>query len=616
MLFSRRPRSRGRARAGHARTFVENLESRRLLSAAVWTGSGTDNNFSDANNWQGDVAPTAGQAVQFPAGIGKTAVVVDSNVTLGNIEFDAAYTLSSANTITLNGNISATSGASSISTPIALEANTVITVNVGAVLTVSGAISGAGFGISTGGAGVLDLSAPAESYTGSTVVNGGDLTDTANLASAVTLTSGSVYNASASIPSLSASGASIGAFSGSAAGTLTVANGFSLAAGSQDTFNAEIGGPGASSNVTVNAGQIALNNAVLQTSLLNTYSPAAGDVITLISNNTNNAISGTFQNLPEGASVNVGGDSFTISYVGGAGHDVTLTASSIGTAITVLSNRPAIYEGESVTLSALVSGANDSTPSSGSVTFYDNFLPLSPSDVTISSNGTASISTSNLTVGTNIITAQFSGGDVFGSSTSASTTVNVRQGRPPIVELTTASVTTHGVSVGASVTAVDTQVGSSVSSHRDLTYSWSVLHEPAGAKAPIFSANNNALASSVVIHFGKDGGYLFQCKVTNPEGNSAYTTVKALVIQKARNVRLVPANALVVAHHTEQYTATALDQFGHPMRALQNIAYFVESGGGSIDQTGLYLAGGTPGSVTIEATDQSLVATVDAEIID
>ena len=51
-----------------------------------------------------------------------------------------------------------------------------------------------------------------------------------------------------------------------------------------------------------------------------------GDTFTIIDNKTTYPISGTFKDLPEGAEITVGGATFKISYVGGDGNDIVLTA--------------------------------------------------------------------------------------------------------------------------------------------------------------------------------------------------------------------------------------------------------------------------------------------------
>lgn len=74
-------------------------------------------------------------------------------------------------------------------------------------------------------------------------------------------------------------------------------------------------------NVT---GSVSLGNASLDI-----YSEAAvpiGAVLTIIDNDGPNPVTGTFAGLPEGASASAEGQPFRISYAGGDGNDVTLTA--------------------------------------------------------------------------------------------------------------------------------------------------------------------------------------------------------------------------------------------------------------------------------------------------
>jgi autotransporter-associated beta strand protein len=53
--------------------------------------------------------------------------------------------------------------------------------------------------------------------------------------------------------------------------------------------------------------------------------PSLGTVITVISNTSATPISGTFSNLPDGSTINVGGRNCQVSYSGGDGNDLTLT---------------------------------------------------------------------------------------------------------------------------------------------------------------------------------------------------------------------------------------------------------------------------------------------------
>ena len=70
-------------------------------------------------------------------------------------------------------------------------------------------------------------------------------------------------------------------------------------------------------------GSVVLNSAALFLSAAQTLQ--AGQVFTIVNNTGSGIVSGTFGNLPEGASVSANGVTFKISYVGGTGNDVTLT---------------------------------------------------------------------------------------------------------------------------------------------------------------------------------------------------------------------------------------------------------------------------------------------------
>lgn len=75
------------------------------------------------------------------------------------------------------------------------------------------------------------------------------------------------------------------------------------------------------------SGDVALGNGTLRVILLDGFIPQQGKSFIIISNEGVGAIQGIFAGLPEGAAVEVDGTPrFTISYVGGDGNDVVLTA--------------------------------------------------------------------------------------------------------------------------------------------------------------------------------------------------------------------------------------------------------------------------------------------------
>ncbi|MEZ6034094.1 MAG: hypothetical protein R3C17_13450 [Planctomycetaceae bacterium] len=97
------------------------------------------------------------------------------------------------------------------------------------------------------------------------------------------------------------------------------------------TFKAEVRGklPGSDHDQLVVHGAADLGGAALDVSgaIVGT---SPGDVIVLINlANSGSSVSGTFAGLPEGSQVLLNGQNFSISYAGGDGNDVTLTATAV-----------------------------------------------------------------------------------------------------------------------------------------------------------------------------------------------------------------------------------------------------------------------------------------------
>ncbi len=101
------------------------------------------------------------------------------------------------------------------------------------------------------------------------------------------------------------------------------------------TFESELGGttPGNGStnhdqlNVT---GTVDLGSATtLSVTHWNNFRPALNNQFVIINNDGTDAVTGTFQGLAQGATLTVDGVTYTISYTGGTGNDVVLTATSV-----------------------------------------------------------------------------------------------------------------------------------------------------------------------------------------------------------------------------------------------------------------------------------------------
>ncbi len=98
-----------------------------------------------------------------------------------------------------------------------------------------------------------------------------------------------------------------------------------LSLNSAATFRAQLNGTNAGfycSEQSV-AGTVSLGNATLAATL--GFNSAVSNKFTIIENDANDPVVGTFKNLPEGATLVISGAQFQISYQGGDGNDVVLT---------------------------------------------------------------------------------------------------------------------------------------------------------------------------------------------------------------------------------------------------------------------------------------------------
>jgi hypothetical protein len=117
-----------------------------------------------------------------------------------------------------------------------------------------------------------------------------------------------------------------------------------------------------------------------------------------------------------------------------------------------------------------------------------------------------------------------------------------------------------------------------------VTFRWSAVAVPPGAKAPSLSA---AVAWTTGATFFQAGTYTFQVAVTNAAGLTALGTVTVTVNPVLSSVMLTPAVATVADQVPQQFTAAAFDQFHKPLPAA--FSWSMVSGPGSVGAaTGLF----------------------------
>jgi hypothetical protein len=180
----------------------------------------------------------------------------------------------------------------------------------------------------------------------------------------------------------------------------------------------------------------------------------------------------------------------------------------------------------------------------------------------------------------------------------------------------TAGVTFNGPPVINSITAdgqnPDTVAGSTSQlavSATDpggfaLNYSWSVMSGPSGV-----SFTNNT-ASSTGASFTQAGSYVFKVTVTDSLGSSSTATVNVTVNQTVTTITVSPTSATVADGATQQFSATAFDQFSHALTTQPAFAWSLASAGTNISSTGLYTAPATgSGNDTVQATVGTVTGT-------
>jgi len=256
--------------------------------------------------------------------------------------------------ITLSGNLSATAnaidlgadvtsaidqsytGPVTLSAPVTLTADDIsligtvdnggnlLTIDVGGTSSAANfAISGAG-GLTKDGSGTFSLGG-ASTYDGATTVADGTLSVAGSLdmGAPVTVQNGGTLAGTGTIgrPISVQSGGTLSP--GTSPGALSTGN-LTLASGS--SFDVEAQAPFMTAGTDYDqldvTGTVDLTGSTL--SFTATGAPTDSRLLTLISNDGGDAVTGTFAGLPEGATVTSGSFSGTISYIGGDGNDVAI----------------------------------------------------------------------------------------------------------------------------------------------------------------------------------------------------------------------------------------------------------------------------------------------------
>ena len=191
-------------------------------------------------------------------------------------------------------------------------------------------------------------------------------------------------------------------------------------------------------------------------------------------------------------------------------------------------------------------------------------------------------------------------------------------GRMPLLSVNPAPVpavtpVSHGPTVASAAAASATSVtGTTVqlsvlgsdASGQTLRYTWATAPLANGAAAPIFSVNGSNAAQRTTVTFLAAGTYKFTATITDTSNLSVTSSVTVTVSQTLTSITVTPGNTSVIVGGTQQYSASALDQFGRVM-AVQP-AFTWTATAGTIGSGGLLTAPATAGSATIRAASRTV----------
>lgn len=198
----------------------------------------------------------------------------------------------------------------------------------------------------------------------------------------------------------------------------------------------------------------------------------------------------------------------------------------------------------------------------------------------------------NPDLGTYVLLARTEDSD-GGTVDSATVTVTVvATATPPTISQAAAAnpnPVTTGTTNNLSV------LGADALGEANLTYTWSAAFGANGGVQPLFSPNGNNAAKNSIATYLKAGNYSLQVVIQNGASLTVTSTVSVTVQSVAASqLAITPANRLVVTNTTQAFSASAVDQFGYPLGSLPGVVWSV-TGGGIIDNTGLFTAGSAPG---------------------
>ncbi len=235
---------------------------------------------------------------------------------------------------------------------------------------------------------------------------------------------------------------------------------------------------------------------------------------------------------------------------------------------------------------------------------YDQFgiaLTSQPTFTWSLASGVGSVDASGLYTApgfTGTATVQAASGSVNGSAS-----VNVNNAVPTVA---TAAAATPSPVTGTSTSL--SVLGADDGGESNLTYTWVATSSPTGSN-PIFSVNGTNASKDSLVTFDQSGSYIFTVTLTDAGGLFTTSSVSVMVDQTLSSIVVTPATASLNENETQQFSATAYDQFGLVMAIQPTFAWSIATGIGSVNGSGLYTSPASAGSATVQAASGSVTKT-------
>ena len=161
-------------------------------------------------------------------------------------------------------------------------------------------------------------------------------------------------------------------------------------------------------------------------------------------------------------------------------------------------------------------------------------------------------------------------------------------------------------------------LGASGNGESTLTYTWTNVAAPInGVATPSFSVNNSNAAKNATATLYAAGTYTFIVYITDTCGLATSSTVTATVSQAMTSVGVSPRlSPDLTAGQSQQFSATASDQFNRAMSSQPSFSWSVASGGGNVNGSGLYTSPGAGTQTVLTAVTGTLAGSGTADVVD